>query len=229
MTISAPFFLSRAQVRDLDRRAIAEYGLPALLLMENAGRGAAAILAALGVHGPVVIACGKGNNGGDGLVMARHLANWEIDVKVLLLFDAERASAEGNVSWCALRKAGVPAEIFPANDLPGFAAELARAEWVVDALFGTGLEGPVRRPLDGVIAAINASGARVFAVDIPSGLDADTGEPLGATIRASHTATFVAPKRGYANPTAAAWTGKVQVVDIGTPQGLLVEMSSAAV
>jgi NAD(P)H-hydrate epimerase len=102
--------------------------------------------------------------------------------------------------------------------------ELAKAEWIVDALFGTGLEGPVRAPLDRVITAINASPGAVFAVDIPSGLDADTGEPMGATIQARHTATFVALKKGFALPAARVWLGKVNVIDIGAPLKLLNEM-----
>jgi len=101
--------------------------------------------------------------------------------------------------------------------------ELAGAEWVVDALFGTGLKGPVRPPYDQVISAINDSLARVLAVDIPSGLDCDTGEPLGPAVRAHHTVTFVAPKAGFANPESRHWTGEVHVADIGAPRRLLEE------
>jgi NAD(P)H-hydrate epimerase len=196
------------------------------MLMENAGRGAAATLLALGVHGPVVIACGKGNNGGDGLVMARCLADWEADVKVLLFAEAAELSGEAAANWRVVERMGIarvvqaPARFSEAK----LNEELGRAEWVVDALFGTGLQGAVRPPFDRIIAAINASPARVFAVDIPSGLDCDTGEAPGPAIRARHTAALIAPKRGYANPAAAAWTGKVHVVDIGAPRGLLTEM-----
>jgi NAD(P)H-hydrate epimerase len=90
----------------------------------------------------------------------------------------------------------------------------------VDALFGSGLRGPVRPPYDRVIAAINASPASAFAVDVPSGLDSDTGQPLGATIRAHHTATIVAPKQGFARPASREWTGEVHVVEIGLPKVL---------
>ena len=222
-----PFgFLSCAQIRDIDRRAIAEYGIPSLVLMENAGRGAAETLLGLGVHGPVVICCGKGNNGGDGLVIARHLHNAEIDVKALLFAAPEDLSADAAANWQSIAKAAIPAEIMPNPDDARLAAALARAEWVVDALYGTGLHGAVRPPLDRVIAAINASPARIFAVDIPSGLDGDAGEPLGATIRALHTATFVAPKKGFANPAAATWIGKLHVIDIGVPHQLLADIAS---
>src|SRR5262249_10549255 len=105
-------------------------------------------------------------------------------------------------------------------------AELAAAEWVVDALFGTGLTGAVRPPLGQVIAAINASPAKVFAVDIPSGLDCDSGNPLGQTIKAHHTATFVALKAGFLNPDSRAWLGQVHVIDIGAARELLEEFLS---
>ena len=93
----------------------------------------------------------------------------------------------------------------------------------MDALFGTGLTGAVRPPFDAIIAAINASGRPVLAVDIPSGLDCDTGLSLGATIRAAHTVTFVAEKVGFANPAARQWLGQVHVVDIGAPRVLTVD------
>jgi NAD(P)H-hydrate epimerase len=214
-------FLTRAQVRDFDRRAITEFGVPALVLMENAGRGAAELLLALGIHGPVAICSGKGNNGGDGLVMARHLHNQGILVAVHLFARPEDLSEETAAHWNIIQKARIPARVWPQGDDAALAEELAKAEWIVDALFGTGLEGPVRAPLDRVIGAINASPGGVVAVDIPSGLNADTGEPMGATIRARHTATFVAPKQGYANPAARSWLGKVHVLDIGAPTNLI--------
>jgi len=214
-------FLSCAQVRELDRRAVAEYGMSSLILMENAGRGAAEILLALGVHGPVAICCGKGNNGGDGLVIARHLLNAEIDVGIHLFAPPQNLTADADANLKAVQLAGASVEIWTTPDFSRLAAEFARAEWVVDALYGTGLQGAVRPPLDRVIAVMNASPARRFAVDIPSGLDGDTGEPQGATVRADHTATFVAPKIGFANPAAAAWLGEVHVIDIGVPRQLL--------
>lgn len=220
-------FLSCAQVRELDRRAVAEYGMSSLVLMENAGRGAAETLLALGIHGPVVICCGKGNNGGDGLCIARHLHNAEIEVKVLLFAAPQDLTHDAAANWKAIQRAGLPVEVWTSPDFTRLAAEFARAEWVVDALYGTGLKGPVRPPLDRVIAVMNASPARIFAVDNPSGLNGDTGEPLGAAVRAHHTATFVAPKIGFANDAAAAWLGKVHVIDIGVPVQLLMETLNA--
>jgi len=209
-------FLTRAQVRDFDKHAIEQLGIPSVVLMENAGRGVAHVLHALGIHGPVVIACGKGNNGGDGLVVARHLANAACDVLVLLFARPDELSPDAAIQWNIAQRMRLPAKIVSQPlDEATLAATFAKAEWIVDALFGTGLTGPVRSPFDRVITLINASAARVLAVDIPSGLDADTGEPLGSTIRAEHTVTFVAPKLGFRNPAAAAFTGRVHVADIG--------------
>lgn len=206
-------FLSRAEVRAFDQHAITQLGIPAAVLMENAGRGAAQVLLSLGVQGPIVICCGKGNNGGDGLVMARHLANWGCDVQSLLFASPQDLSADARLQWNIVQKMGLATKIIA--NLDELASIFAAADWIVDALFGTGLTGPVRPPFDRVIAQINAGPARVFAVDIPSGLDCDTGAPLSATVRAQHTVTFVAPKLGYRNPASVEFTGQVHVVDIG--------------
>jgi NAD(P)H-hydrate epimerase len=214
--------LTRDQVRAIDRRAIDEFGVPGAVLMENAGRGAAEVLLSLGARGPVVVCCGKGNNGGDGFVIARHLDNHGVPVRVLLFAKPEELTGDAALNQGILRKSGVPIEVRAGPvDAEALRQELAAAEWVVDALFGTGLAGAVRPPFDQVIAAINASAAKVLAVDIPSGLDCDTGEPLGPTVRAQHTATLVAPKKGFANAAAREWTGVVHVADIGAPRAAL--------
>src|SRR5438132_5391384 len=212
-------FLSRDEVRAVDRWAIEELGVPGVVLMENAGRGAAELLLALGIHGRVVICCGKGNNGGDGFVLARHLHIQSVPVQVLLFTRPEELTGDAAINYQIVTKSGLPTKTLAGPDIDGTALrhELAGAEWVVDALFGTGLSGPVRPPFDTVIAAIIDSGARVLAVDIPSGLDADTGLPLGPTVRAERTVMFVTEKKGFANPAAGAWLGQVHVVGIGAP------------
>jgi NAD(P)H-hydrate epimerase len=215
-------FLSREQVREVDRRAIEEFGVPGVVLMENAGRGSAELLRALGVHGRVAICCGKGNNGGDGFVIARHLDNWKVPVRLLLFARPEELTGDAAINFQIARKAGLPLALHAGQPETGAVErDLAGNEWVVDALFGTGLSGPLRAPFDQVVAAINASTARVLAVDIPSGLDCDTGQPLGPTVRAHHTATFVALKRGFAQPAAREWLGQVHVIDIGAPRCVL--------
>jgi NAD(P)H-hydrate epimerase len=211
--------ISRDEARELDRRAIEDLGVPSIVLMENAGRGTAELLLRLGIHGRVIVCCGKGNNGGDGLVIARHLNLHGIPVKVLLFGRPEELSTDAAVNYRILERAGFPMQTIPDQDVNETALrhELAGAEWAVDALFGTGLRGAVRPPFDRVIATINDSAVRVLAVDIPSGLDCDTGLPMGATIRARHTATFMALKKGYTNPAARPWLGQVHVVHIGAP------------
>jgi NAD(P)H-hydrate epimerase len=219
--------LTREQARDLDRRAMDEFGVPGVVLMENAGRGMAELLRALGVRGRVVVCCGKGNNGGDGFVIARHLDNAGVPVRVLLFADPAGLSGDAAVNHRILAASGVPLEVFAGPDLDEdrLRRELAGADWVVDALFGSGLRGPVQAPFDRVIAAVNAAGARVLAVDIPSGLDSDTGLPLGPTVRAQHTATVAALKRGFVAPSAAEWLGQVHVIDMGAPRRLFDTLS----
>jgi NAD(P)H-hydrate epimerase len=215
--------LTREQVRDLDRRATEEYGVPGIVLMENAGRGMAELLRALGIHGPVVICCGKGNNGGDGFVIARRLDAAGVAVRILLSADPDQLTGDAAVNYRMVTASGVPMEVIPPGSLDEdrLRRELAVADWIVDALFGSGLRGPVQPPYDRVIAAINAGEARVFAVDIPSGLDSDTGLPLGIAVRAHHTATVAALKRGFFNPAAAPWLGRVHLLDMGAPAALL--------
>ena len=191
--------------------------------MENAGRGTAELLRALGAKDKVCICCGKGNNGGDGLVVARYLDIAEVPISIILFEQPERLTGDAALNYRIVSKARLPL-LCPEDEALDpclLQQELQKADWVVDALFGTGLAGPVRSPFDDAIRTINASGARVVAVDIPSGLDCDTGEPLGATIRALHTATFVAVKQGFSNPLAKEWLGEVHVIDIGMPRILV--------
>ncbi len=213
-------YLTCAEARELDRRAIEEIGIPGMVLMENAGRGMAALLVSLGVQGPVVVCCGKGNNGGDGYVIARYLDAWGIAVKVLLFSDPRELTGDAADHYQILSHCRIPITVLIPLDRAVLRRELADAAWVVDALFGSGLKGPVRPPYDAVIDEINACSARVLAADIPSGLDSDTGRPLGPTVRAHVTATIVAPKRGFAEAGASEWLGNVHVIDIGLPRVL---------
>lgn len=211
-----PFHLSRAEVRELDRRAINAFGVPGVVLMENAGRGAAELLMQLNPkRQQVLILCGPGNNGGDGFVMARHLENLLVPAVVMYVGDK-----------CPVGDADVHHEIAVRAGLIGtFNSEVVAGwnGWVVDALFGTGLTRPLTSPYAEIVTAVNHGKQPVLAVDIPSGLDCDTGEPLGPTFKATHTATFVAWKKGFLNPNAKAWLGEVHVIDIGAPKKLVDE------
>jgi NAD(P)H-hydrate epimerase len=224
-----PFWLSRAEVRELDRRAIHEYDVPGVVLMENAGRNAAELLFALKSRPrEVLILCGPGNNGGDGFVIARHLQNLGAEVDLLLFGAVDQLSPDAKVNGLIWQKSG-PLWTLPVGK--PLDADIRRVidgarGWIVDGLFGTGLTRPLGQPFDELVAAVNASGRPVLAVDIPSGLDCDTGEPLGPTIRATHTATFVALKKGFLNPTAKLWLGELHVLDIGAPKKLVDEFRS---
>lgn len=216
--------LTREQARAIDRLAASEFGMSGLVLMENAGRGAADKLCQLGISGPVVIACGKGNNGGDGFVIARHLDLRRHAVKVLLWADPIELTGDAAVNYQILSRCDVPIHVFSREHDPvSLAADLAGADWIVDALLGTGSRGEPRPPLDQVIAQLNASPARRMAVDLPSGLDCDTGQAATSTIRADYTCTFVAPKAGFTSPEARAYLGEVTVIDIGAPRKLLAQ------
>jgi NAD(P)H-hydrate epimerase len=220
--------LTCQQVRELDRAAIEELGMPGLVLMENAGRGLVDLMARHGIAGPVLIACGPGNNGGDGLVMARHLDLMGIEVHVLLAAPpaALRGDAADNLRW--LRASSVawhsPDEDWTARwSAPGH-----HLDWVVDALLGTGARGAPRGGLADIIQQLNdIPAARRLAVDIPSGLDGDTGQAAATTFRADITGTFVAVKPGLIAPPAASYVGRIEVVSIGVPRGLLQRPSRA--
>lgn len=182
--------------------------------MENAGAGAARIAAELaaGRPGAVLCVCGPGGNGGDAMVVARHLAI--VGAAVRLARIGPRPSGDSAIQLRICEAMGLDvAQIAE----PPTIASLAESALVVDGLYGTGLT----RALDGVaaavVAAVNSAGAPVLSLDVPSGLDCDTGEPLGPCVRASATATFAAPKLGFANAASRRWTGEVRVVGIGAP------------
>jgi NAD(P)H-hydrate epimerase len=217
--------LNRNQIREVDRRAIEVYGLTGLVLMENAGRGVADKLCEFGASGRVTVCCGKGNNGGDGFVIARHLDLRGIPVKVLLFADPAELTGDAAANYRILERCGVSIEVLTGEiDLRQLDRQVAAAEWIVDALLGTGATGEPRPPYDLAIGRINASGRPVLAVDLPSGLDCDTGVPASNTIRARHTCTFVAAKPGFFVPGADRFTGQLHVFDIGAPRKLIDEV-----
>jgi len=229
--------LTREQSRDVDRRAIEDYGFTGLVLMENAGRGCVDVLERLGIDGPVAILCGKGNNAGDGFVIARHLAIRGHECRVLLLAPPEELRGDAATNFAILQKTSVPIvhvgdslrgsqdRVLERRDHMGaeLTAETANATWLIDALLGTGATGEPRPPFDTAIDWMNARAAnmRVLAIDLPSGLDCDTGEPAKHTVRADHTCTFATMKVGLTKPAAKPFIGTVHVRDIGLPPNLI--------
>lgn len=211
--------LDRAAVREVDRAAIEDFGIPGIVLMENAARGLAdAALEMLtdAAHHPsrVLIVCGRGNNGGDGYALARHLANAGVHVTLVPLGDP-RPDGDAGINAAICRNMDIPATTLDAIDDP------ASFDLIVDAMFGTGLDRAIEGSAAGAVAWINDAGRPVLAVDVPSGLDCDTGAPLGPTVRATVTVTFVAAKPGFAIPAAKPHVGRVVVVGIGAPASLV--------
>jgi NAD(P)H-hydrate epimerase len=211
--------LTRAQVREIDRRSTEEYHIPAVVLMENAARAAADAACDMldgECTGTILILCGGGNNGGDGLAVARHLHNQGADVSLALTIDPAKYSAAALTNWqivSAMKIAWEPAD--PAK-IAGASAIL-----LIDAIFGTGLTEPPREPFGDIVKAVEASQVPVLAIDVPSGLDCDTGLPLGACMKATRTVTFVAEKIGFGNPIAHEYLGEVIVGSVGCPIELI--------
>jgi NAD(P)H-hydrate epimerase len=214
-------YLTRQELRDLDRLAVVEYGVPAEVLMENAGRSVAELLLDLGAKGPALICCGKGNNGGDGFVVARHLDLRCVPLQILLFGKPDDLRGEAKTNFTILERAGLRVHSISDIDFQNLDRDLAGAEWIVDALYGTGFKGSIRAPMDEVVNRINASGRPVLAIDIPSGLDCDSGIASGPAVRARHTITFVASKVGFQNPAAAPYLGQLHITGIGAPRALL--------
>lgn len=213
--------LTAAEMRELDRRTIEEIGIPGLVLMENAGRAAADLIvrrfAAL-QPGPVLVLAGKGNNGGDGYVIARHLINAGWRVRTVVLAPAGLITGDAAVNLEILRRMGGEAVFAPDGESLGRAlSQTAGTRIIVDALFGTGLGSEVRGHYARGVEWINAAGRPVVAVDIPSGVGATDGRILGCAVRADLTVTFAAAKVGHVVYPGAGLIGELAVADIGIP------------
>jgi len=210
----------------VDRMAIEQIGIPGVVLMENAGRNTTeAILRLLPAPagGRVCIVCGSGNNGGDGFVIARHLHNAGVSVVILLAAEPDKLAGDARTNYDIAQRMSLPIHpLRTPQQLAEQRATLEQADVIVDALLGTGFTGQPRAPLDALIRAINAAEkAKVVAVDLPSGLDCDTGKPADPCVRADLTVTFVARKIGLDQPAASNHVGRVIVADIGVPPELV--------
>ncbi len=228
--------VTREEVREVDRAAIDDYGMPGAILMENAGRGATDVALdmlgsgdtsrsrsasadrASGACPPahVAIVCGRGNNGGDGYVVARHLHNRGIASTVHLLAPRDKIGGDALINLEIIERMTLDIRRSEPGDL-----DFSPADLIVDAMLGTGLAGEVREPYLSAINAINDAGKPVLGIDIPSGLDANTGAILGNCVRATRTATFALPKIGFTRESGPDVTGEVTVIDIGVPREIL--------
>ena len=213
--------LSREQVRRVDRICIDEYGLPGIVLMENAAREAANSIDYMardygyigGERATATLVCGGGNNGGDGFAIARRLANlgWRVTIVAIKPIESLKGDA------AIMARVAVRMSLPVADDLGAIAYRSPTV--IVDAITGTGLIRPLDARAAAAVRAMNLAGRPIIAIDVPSGLDCDTGEPLGeACIRAKRTITFVAEKLGFANSRSHEFTGgDIVVGDIGCP------------
>lgn len=214
--------MTRDEVRRFDSWAINTLGVPGVVLMENAGRNCTELIKkqlAEAKHAKVCIFCGTGNNGGDGYVIARHLLNSDVTVTVVVCGDRGRIRGDAKINLDILERLGQPIESLDVNG-PDIAAEVGRfatgADMIADGLFGTGLRGQLSEQYKKLIESINAQDCPILAIDIPSGLDCDSGEPLGAAIRATFTVTFAAVKTGFVTAgSAVQYTGEIYVASIG--------------
>lgn len=218
--------VTAAEMGNIDKLAVEKYGIPSIVLMENAGiKVVEAVCRQLGgnVRGKAVtIFVGKGNNGGDGLVAARHLLNMGADVRVLMVADPAELKGDALTNLTIWQNLGQ--RVYPVHQPNGInlvKVSLLSTDLIIDAIFGTGFKGTVGEKFARIIELINNSGLPVVAVDIPSGLGADTGIAHGSVVKATTTVTFGLPKLGLVMEGGAAVSGDLHVVDIGLPRQLL--------
>ncbi|MBT3199378.1 MAG: NAD(P)H-hydrate epimerase [Phycisphaerales bacterium] len=216
--------LTRQEVRAVDRAAIDHLGIPGLILMENAGRNCAAVIDGFFDRrsvSSIAIIAGSGNNGGDGYVIARHLAMRGFAVKTLIICPREKISGDADVNLRAISALEHDIEFLTPQQLSELSQRMAPFDLIVDAIGGTGISGALRGGAAIAVEQINLAGKPVAAVDIPTGLDCDTGQADGSVVKAELTVTFVATKKGFSLGNAADYTGEVVVADIGVPAELI--------
>ncbi len=213
--------LNAAQMRDADRRTIDEIGIPSLVLMENAGRQVVAAVEAVHgdlLEGKVGLLCGPGSNGGDGFVVARVLHERGTDIAVFLIGHVADVRGDARTNLETLGRLGRSVvEIGDSQAWELHFSEISRCALLVDAIFGTGLKAPLSGLLGTLVADVNASGIPVVSIDLPSGLSADSAEPIGDSIEATLTVTLAAPKLPLVLPAGELRTGRLVVADIGIP------------
>ena len=220
--------VTAAEMQEMDRQTIETHGISGLELMENAGRGATRVLLDQFrgmIKAGVAIVCGKGNNGGDGFVIARFLADQRIHAAVYLLAKTATVKGDAAANLRRLSALGIPVIEIPDEDsFSKIKSDLCRFDLLVDAILGTGLTADVKGFFKTVIEFINdlnRTGIPVFAVDIPSGLNSDTGQPCGTCIRAQGTATFALAKIGHYTYPGTDYTGKLEIIEIGIPDAVI--------
>ncbi|NLV16514.1 MAG: NAD(P)H-hydrate dehydratase [Syntrophomonadaceae bacterium] len=217
--------VSAQEMRDIDRRTTQDYGIASLILMENAGARVVEVANTFlenRSYPLVVIAAGKGNNGGDGLVAARHLINSGVRVEVFLSGKPEEMSPDCRVNYEILMKMRVPIYLLPAEEaIHRLSISALTADLIIDALYGISFHGRLEEDDARVVAILNRSGKPIVSVDIPSGVEADSGRVVGEAVRAAWTVTLALPKMGILIEPGRSYAGRVTVADISIPSMLL--------
>ena len=211
--------LTRDEVRSVDKAAIEQLGMSGLILMENAGRGAAELIHQVVPEGRIGIVCGRGNNAGDGYVIARHLQLLGREVCITSLVELEELSGDAAANAKIAVAGKIP--IRRANTAAELAAAFRTAECLIDCMLGTGARGELREPYATAVSAANAAAVSRIAIDVPTGLDCDDGTANDPTFLANHTITFVAPKIGLLVESAAQFMGELYTAGIGVPRDFL--------
>jgi NAD(P)H-hydrate epimerase len=210
-------------IRRLDQAASRDYSIPGILLMENAGKAVADVIRREYKPCRVLVIAGKGNNGGDGLVVARYLAGHGYRVKIALLEDPAHLKADPLANFTLTQKNNIPCAAISKSVSEEALLELCReSELIVDAIFGIGIHSPACGIFEKAISAINRSKKPVVSIDIPSGLDSDTGQVHGVAVKATRTVTLALPKFGLYKGEGPHHSGEIEVADIGIPRELLV-------
>ena len=219
--------VSAEEMREIDQRAIDKYGIPGLVLMENAGWRVVQVIEQIleSVIGKrVTIFAGKGNNGGDAFVVARHLKNMGAQVKILITCETKEITGDAKINLDILEKMDL--KVYPllnANSLNIVKVALISTDLVIDGIFGTGFKGAVNKYTGKIFDLINQSDKPIVAIDIPSGVEANTGKVLGPCIKADHTVTMALPKIGLLLEPGASFTGNLYIGDISIPQEAIIE------
>lgn len=222
-------YLTVEEINKIDRLASEKYGIPSIILMENAGRSVAEeTIKTLkrkksAKTQKIAVLCGSGKNGGDGFVAARYLYNYGYQVKVYLLKNPNNISGDTLTNYTILKKIGVETKLISPSKLNSLSSELKKANCIIDAIFGTGIKGKVAGLPAQIIKMVNQTkevitSKPVISVDLPSGLDGDTGFPLGECVKTTVTVTMGYPKKGFLNPEAKKYLGNLIIADIGYPR-----------
>ncbi|NOX71114.1 MAG: NAD(P)H-hydrate epimerase [Candidatus Micrarchaeota archaeon] len=228
-------YVTAQQMREIDRIAQEEFGIPSFILMENAGRSCAEIVEntikdRARMHNQnssnrskIVVVCGKGNNGGDGFVCARHLINRGFEVMIFVIGKSDELKGDAKVNYDILKKMDADIRALAYQSMEFFKQELGHAALVVDAIFGTGISREIREPYKTIIENINESQCIVVSLDVPSGLDATGGRMLGTCIMANKTVTLAFPKTGLAKGDGPHHAGEIIVADISIPKHIFMD------